>query len=98
MSDVDGDVDQFVPPFPNRVDPFAPPKRVQVATRSEGQDDAIELKGFVNVDQPQVVLAIDGVVSPVAEGEEKYGIRVISIEQPSVVLQRGRSRWTETLE
>jgi hypothetical protein len=44
------------------------------------------------------VLSIDGVISPVGEGGEKYGVQVISIQPPSVVLQRGRSRWTATLE
>jgi hypothetical protein len=88
----------FAPPFPNRADMFAPPKRAQTAGRTDEHGEAIELKGFVNVDGPQVVLAIDGVISPIAEGGEKYGVHVISVHPPSVVLQRGRSRWTATLE
>jgi hypothetical protein len=89
---------QFAPPFPDRADMFAPPKRAQTAGRTDEHGEAIELKGFVNVDGPQVVLAIDGVISPIAEGGEKYGVHVISVHPPSVVLQRGRSRWTATLE
>jgi len=54
------------------------------------------LKGFVNVDEPRVVLSIDGVISPIPEGGEKYGVQVISIQPPKAVLQRGRSRWTAT--
>jgi hypothetical protein len=44
------------------------------------------------------VLAIDGVISPIPEGGEKFGVQVISINPPHVVLQRGRSRWTASLE
>jgi hypothetical protein len=89
----------FTPPFPDRIELFVPPKRAQVAVQSDDEnDDSIELKGFVNVGRPQVVLAIDGVISPIAEGNERFGVRVISIQQPSVVLQRGRNRWTATLE
>lgn len=66
--------------------------------RGDNTEELVELKGFVNVDGPRVVLSIDGVVAPLAEGGEKYGVQVISIHPPSVVLQRGRSRWTATLE
>jgi hypothetical protein len=89
----------FTPPFPNRADLFEPPhSSAGVVRREEGQGATVELKGFVNVDGQQVVLAIDGVVSPIPEGGEKYGVQVISIKPPSVVLQRGRSRWTASLE
>jgi hypothetical protein len=91
--------DEFTPPFPDRTDPFEPPKRAAGMVRQgDNPGETVELKGFVNVDGPRVVLAIDGVISPLAEGGEKYGVRVISIQPPSVVLQRGRSRWTASLE
>jgi hypothetical protein len=78
---------------------FEPPKRAEgTIRRNEEHGTAVELKGFINVDRPRVVLSIDGVISPAAEGDEKYGVEVISIQPPSVVLQRGRSRWTATLE
>jgi hypothetical protein len=90
---------QFSPPFPNRLELFEPPKRAQGAARqSDVEGQSVELKGFVNVDQPRALLAIDGVIAPIAEGGEKYGVQVIAIQPPSVVLQRGRSRWTATLE
>jgi hypothetical protein len=90
---------QFSPPFPERVELFEPPKRAQSTGRREDESgDTVELKGFINVDQPRVVLSIDGTIAPIAEGGEKYGVQVISIQPPSVVLQRGRSRWTATLE
>jgi hypothetical protein len=89
----------FAPPFPGRVDLFDPPhKSAGVARREEEHGATVELKGFVNVGGQQVVLAIDGVISPIPEGGEKYGVQVISIKPPSVVLQRGRSRWTASLE
>ena len=89
----------FTPPFPDRVELFEAPKRAQGTVKRNDENGAtVELKGFINVDQPRVVLSIDGVVSPVPEGGEKYGVQVISIQPPSVVLQRGRNRWTATLE
>lgn len=89
----------FAPPFPDRVELFEAPKRAQsTVKRDDEHGESVELKGFINVDQPRVVLSIDGVISPVAEGGEKYGVRVIAIQPPSVVLQRGRNRWTATLE
>ncbi len=92
-------VAEFKPPFPERVDLFEAPKRAQNTVRRDDEHgQSVELKGFVNVDEPRVVLSIDGVISPIPEGGEKYGVQVISIQPPKVVLQRGRSRWTATLE
>jgi hypothetical protein len=92
-------VAKFSPPFPNRLELFEPPKRAQSAVRQYGNEgDTVELKGFIQVDEPRVVLSIDGVISPIAEGGEKYGVRVISIQPPNVVLERNRSRWIATLE
>jgi hypothetical protein len=90
---------QFTPPFPDRTDLFEPPhKSAGVVRRDEEHGATVELKGFVNVNGPEVVLSIDGVISPIPEGGEKYGVQVISIKPPTVVLQRGRSRWTASLE
>lgn len=92
-------VAEFTPPFPERLELFEAPKRAQSNIRRDDEHgETVELKGFINVDQPRVVLSIDGQISPVPEGGEKYGVRVISIQPPSVVLQRGRNRWTATLE
>ncbi len=88
----------YSPPFPDRQDLFEPPKRSQSSVRRDDAGETVELKGFVNVDEPRVVLAIDGVISGISEGGEKYGVQVISIQPPTVVLQRGRNRWTATLE
>lgn len=89
----------FDPPFPHRTELFDPPRGGQsMIRRDDEHGDTIELKGFVDVDGPQVVLAIDGIISPIPEGGERFGVQVISIHPPSVVLQRGRSRWTASLE
>ncbi len=89
----------FTPPFPDRVDPFAPPKRANGTVRKDEEaGSTVELKGFVKVDVPRVVLSINGVIAPISEGGEKYGVQVISIDPPSAVLQRGRTRWTAKLE
>lgn len=89
----------YRPPFPKRAELFFPPKRSQGGRSSAGNStDSVQLKGFVNAGSPFVVLAIDGVELPLAAGAEKYGVQVISISPPEVVLQRGRSRWTASLQ
>jgi hypothetical protein len=89
----------YNPPFPERVDLFEPSKRAEKsARRGDEHGESVELKGFINVDKPQVVLSIDGVVSPVAEGGEKYGVQVIRIQPPSVDLRRNGRNWRATLE
>lgn len=90
---------RFEPPFPHRTSLFEPPRGGQSSgRRDEEHGNTIELKGFVDVNGPRAVLSIDGVLSPIPEGGEKYGVQVISIKPPQVVLQRGRSRWTASLE
>lgn len=89
---------EFNPPFQER-ELFEPPKGAQSAVRrDEEHGQTVELKGFINVDEPKVILSIDGTVSPIPEGGEKYGVKVISIQPPKALLQRGRNRWTATLD
>lgn len=90
---------EFKPPFPERTDMFEAPKRDTSTTRRDDEHgQTVELKGFVNVDTPRVVLSIDGVITAIPEGGESYGVQVISIQPPTVMLQRGRNRWPATLE
>jgi hypothetical protein len=92
-------VAQFSPPFPQRMEIFIPPERTQNAARNTDEpNEMVELKGFITVDQPLAILSIDGVVTTLAEGSEKYGLRVMSIQPPSVTYQRGRSRRTVSLK
>jgi hypothetical protein len=89
---------EFNPPFPER-ELFEPPKGAQSAVRrDEEHGQTVELKGFITVDQPKAILSIDGTISPIPEGGEKYGVKVISIQPPKALLQRGRNRWTATLD
>lgn len=89
---------EFKPPFAAR-ELFEPPKQAQTAVRrSDEHGQTVELKGFINVDQPRVVLSIDNVIAVIPEGGEKYGVRVRSIQPPTVILERGRNRWPATLE
>jgi hypothetical protein len=92
------EVASFTPPFPERHDMFAVKETQGNVRRDDEKGESVELKGFINVDQPRVILSIDGVISPVPEGGEKYGVQVLSITPPSVVLKRGRDRWTAKLE
>ena len=88
----------YKPPYPDRVDLFVPPKR-QGGVRAGGDEQrAVVLRGFINVDRPQVILSVNGEATPVPEGASYFGVEVVSITPPSVVLQRGRQRWQETLE
>jgi len=93
-------VSAYQPPFPDRDNLFVAPNRMGAGrSRHSGQlEEAVELLGFVNVDGQRVVLSIDGLVAPIAEGDTQHGVEVISIQPPAVVLQRGRQRWTATLE
>jgi hypothetical protein len=87
----------FKAPFPDRVDLFVAPKRQGGPAQSSG-DNAVELMGFVRVDRQRAVLAINGEIMPLAEGENHFGVEVITVRPPMVVLQRGRQRWQATLE
>lgn len=92
--------DRYRPPFPERVELFVPPARTNTALMEsgEGSSSSVELQGFVTTDRSYAILAIDGVVVPMPEGVEKYGVEVISIAPPNAVLQRGRDRWTASLQ
>ena len=89
---------EFKPPFQAR-ELFEPPKRAQgMVRRDDEHGQSVELKGFINVDGPRVVLSIDNVITIIPEGGEKHGVRVRSIQPPTVILERGRNRWPATLE
>lgn len=93
-------VADYQAPFPDRVDLFVPPKRVGGAPSAAqgGNDAAVELMGFVRVDRQRALLSINGEITSMAEGDSQYGVEVISVHPPNVVLQRGRQRWQATLE
>jgi hypothetical protein len=90
----------YSPPYPERKELFIPTQRAKNLARHTGGefDDGVNLVGFVTVDEPRAVLTIDGVATSLAAGSQKYGIEVISITPPKAVLQRGRTRWTASLE
>lgn len=92
-------VAEYQPPFPDRVDLFVPPKRQGPARVKEGEtEDHVELLGFVRVDRPEVVLSVNGQIAAIPEGDTEMGVEVISIQEPKVVLQRGRQRWQASIE
>ncbi len=93
---------EYEPPFPPRENLFAPPDRgaqpVVARSPEDGQTHArVALKGFVRVDAPRAVLLIGEEITALAVGEEHAGVTLLSIEPPQVTLQRGRTRWSETL-
>jgi len=84
----------YEPPNPERVELFSPPSNGSSETgqgRRDGQG-TVELIGFVDVGGQKAVLKIDGLISPIASGEIRHGIEVISIQPPTVVWQRLGSR------
>jgi hypothetical protein len=88
----------YEPPFPERLELFAPPKRVA----SEGPagntaEESVTLLGFIRVDRERAILDFNGQSLPAAEGETYFGVEIVSIRPPSVVLQRGRERWQTSL-
>ena len=93
-------VANYEPPFPDRTDLFEPRKHAARVARLNTGDSAesVVLMGFAKLDEAHVVLAINGEVRPLRSGQEALGIQVISIEPPRAVLQRGRSRWTASIE
>ena len=90
-------VADYQPPFPDRVDLFVPPKR-EGGQAASGNESAIELLGFVRVDRLRAILKVNGEVTPMAAGDTRLDLEVISVNPPNVLLQRGRQRWQATLE
>lgn len=90
----------YEPPFPDRLDPFQAPKHgARIARQTTGDSaESVVLLGFANLGTPRAVLSIDQIVRPISQGEEVAGVTVISISPPQAVLQRGRSRWTASIE
>lgn len=90
----------YTAPYPERRTLFSPPKQLARAPRQVSGElaDSVVLMGFAKIDEPSVLLAINGRVTPLGHGEEASGVRVISIDPPRAVLQRGRSRWTASIE
>lgn len=91
---------RYRPPFPQRKELFTPPANSRRVTQRNGSgfEETVELKGIVKIDKPHAVLAINGVEIPIPVGEERKGVQVISIDEKTVVLHRGRDRWTAKLD
>jgi hypothetical protein len=88
----------YEPPYPDRENLFLAPKR-NASNKTHGNlEQSIELLGFANVNGQKVILSINGIVVPMSEGATQSGIEVISIQPPSVALQRNRERWQATLD
>lgn len=88
----------YKPPYPDRRNLFSPPKQLARLPRQSETAESVVLLGFAKIDEPSVVLAINGRVTPLSHGQESAGVRVISIDPPRAVLQRGRNRWSASIE
>lgn len=91
----------FQPPYPERANPFQlPDSKAALATRREAvvQHVDLQLKGFVKVGGVQrAVVALDGQVAMLELGDRRGDIQVLEVAPPTLTLQRGRHRWTESL-
>jgi len=88
----------FQPPFPQREELFVPPDQSTLAkSASESEEPDLKLKGFVNFQGLRVMLEMRGKIATLREGEERNGVKVVSIAPPRVVLQSEGRRWTESL-
>ena len=74
--DLESEQVEYAPPYPNRTNLFEPPHRAnRVASSSSGDNaDRVVLMGFANLGTPKVVLEIDGIVTPLADGDEQAGV------------------------
>ena len=85
------EIEEFVPPFPNRTDPFAQPTANKVAKvvreRREQNGADLQLKGFVHVDRPKAMLQMDGQLWIAAAGESRNGVEIAAIAPPVVTLR-----------
>ena len=78
---------------------FVPPKdapRAAAGPLTEGGD--VQLRGVAHVGEPRAILDIEGATAWVGVGGEKFGVKVVSIDDRRVVLERGATRWTASLE
>lgn len=97
---------EFRPPFAERTDLFSPPRSSSSGSKNDDpqpdQEAAIPtldvtLKGFARVKDQRVLLLIEDTLTPLGEGEEKLGIRVVAINPPKVTLAREAQQWTLSL-
>ena len=91
---------QFVPKFPNRVDPFSFPAGIEMGDQDMtpmATVAAVEVLGFGNVGEAHVLLRINEQSSALRAGESVDGIKVIAINPPTVQLQMGTLIWTATM-
>lgn len=89
---------QFRPPYPNREELFVPPsKEIRTTAESQGTVSGLRLVGIADMDGPRAILEIEGVVTTMTSGEERHGIKVVSIGRMEVVLERNGRTWTESL-
>lgn len=89
---------EYIAPYPDRGDLFVPPKSAPRAASSSTREGNVVLRGLVNVGEPQAVLDIEGATALVSEGGEKYGVKVLKIDERKVTLARGATQWTTSLD
>jgi len=90
----------FAPPFPNRVELFVPPGRPkQIKRASDAGGDQLKFNGFAWTEGGPIraALVVDGVLIHLGVGESHGSLEVVAISEQSVTLQRGRTRWTESV-
>ncbi|QEG43542.1 hypothetical protein [Roseimaritima ulvae] len=84
-------------PFPERENPFLfPHDRVQPVVPA-AEVSQVRVLGFVEVDQPRVLLKVSDRTRTLAVGDAAQGVEVLAIEPPLVRLRQGNLTWNASL-
>lgn len=88
---------RWVPPYPERKNPFRFPGESSVDEPRQSQSfnsASVSLIGFAKLEKPLAILKIRDQTKMLAVGETFSGIRVLEIEQPTVTLQTSNLIWS----
>ena len=91
---------QFIPPHPERMDPFSFSASGPVSVQERPTIPVVaqvQVLGFAQVDEPRVLLRTKGTTMSLKVGDRIDGIQVMAIDAPTVELQMGSLLWTASM-
>lgn len=91
---------QFIPPHPQRQDPFSFPDKADTATQDTkalSTVSEVEILGFANVGTQHVLIRSGDTTKSLKVGQVIDGVRIVAIHPPTVQLQMGTLLWTATM-
>ena len=96
-SSVADDKPPFVPPFPDRHNPFRYQHTLSEVEVEVAAPESVLVLGFVNRGVPSVMLSIDGTTHTMSAGQTAGGIEVVGLSPPRVRLSSADRSWTASL-